>query len=74
MSSRHGFLVTLGVLVCARSSSEIGRVAHGSRPVRLLRLRYCQATSPAVETLRKKYADRGLKVVAVYHPKPPRSV
>jgi thiol-disulfide isomerase/thioredoxin len=35
---------------------------------------YCQATLPAVEALRTKYADAGLKVVAVYHPKPPRDV
>lgn len=35
---------------------------------------YCQATLPAVETLRKKYADAGLKVVAIYHPKPPHEV
>jgi thiol-disulfide isomerase/thioredoxin len=35
---------------------------------------FCQATLPAVETLRKKYADAGLKVVAIYHPKPPHPV
>ena len=35
---------------------------------------YCTATLPAVETLRQKYADDGLKVVAIYHPKPPRPV
>jgi PhoPQ-activated pathogenicity-related protein len=35
---------------------------------------YCEATLPAVEGLRKKYADAGLKVVAVYHPKPPHEV
>jgi thiol-disulfide isomerase/thioredoxin len=35
---------------------------------------YCEATLPAVEGLRKKYGDAGLKVVAVYHPKPPRDV
>ena len=35
---------------------------------------YCQATLPAIETLRKKYADAGLQVVAIYHPKPPHQV
>ena len=35
---------------------------------------YCEATLPAVEKLRKKYKAKGLKVVAVYHPKPPRVV
>jgi thiol-disulfide isomerase/thioredoxin len=35
---------------------------------------YCEATLPALETLRKKYEGKGLKVVAVYHPKPPRKV
>lgn len=32
---------------------------------------YCDASLPALDSLRKKYGDRGLKVVAVYHPKPP---
>jgi thiol-disulfide isomerase/thioredoxin len=32
---------------------------------------YCEASLPALESLRKKYKDRGLKVVGVYHPKPP---
>ena len=35
---------------------------------------YCNASMPAMETLRKKYTDDGLRVVGVYHPKPPRSV
>ncbi|MCI0363503.1 MAG: redoxin family protein [Phycisphaerales bacterium] len=35
---------------------------------------HCQASLPAVEALRRKYADRGLRVVGVYHPKPPRAV
>jgi thiol-disulfide isomerase/thioredoxin len=35
---------------------------------------YCAATLPAIEKLRTKYAAQGLKVVAVYHPKPPREV
>jgi thiol-disulfide isomerase/thioredoxin len=35
---------------------------------------YCEATLPALETLRKKYEGKGLKVVAVYHPKPARKV
>ena len=32
---------------------------------------YCEASLPALDSLRKKYKERGLKVVAVYHPKPP---
>jgi len=32
---------------------------------------YCEASLPALDALRKKYEDRGLKVVGVYHPKPP---
>ena len=35
---------------------------------------YCEATLPAIEKLRTKYEAKGLKVVAVYHPKPPREV
>src|SRR6266481_4602893 len=35
---------------------------------------YCAATLPALETLRNRYADRGLVVIGVYHPKPPRAV
>ncbi|MCH8822728.1 MAG: TlpA family protein disulfide reductase [Planctomycetes bacterium] len=35
---------------------------------------YCNASMPAMETLRKKYTDDGLRVVGVYHPKPPRAV
>ena len=35
---------------------------------------YCRDSLPGIERLRKKYADRGLNVVAVYHPKPPRDV
>jgi len=35
---------------------------------------YCEASLPAIEQLRKKYEDDGLRVVAVYHPKPPRKV
>src|SRR5437868_2933321 len=35
---------------------------------------YCEATLPAIETLRTKYEPRGLRVVAVYHAKPPRAV
>jgi thiol-disulfide isomerase/thioredoxin len=33
---------------------------------------HCEKSLPAVEALRKKYP--GLRVVAVYHPKPPRDV
>jgi len=32
---------------------------------------YCEASLPALNSLREKYADRGLKLVGVYHPKPP---
>jgi thiol-disulfide isomerase/thioredoxin len=35
---------------------------------------YCEATLPAIEKLRTKYESKGLKVVAVYHPKPPGDV
>ena len=35
---------------------------------------FCAATLPAIETLRTKYEPKGLKVVAVFHPKPPREV
>ena len=35
---------------------------------------HCEKTLPAVEALRKKYGPKGLRVVAVYHPKPPRDV
>ena len=34
---------------------------------------WCEATLPAIEELRKKYEKQGLRTVAVYHPKPPRS-
>ena len=35
---------------------------------------FCQASLPAIETLRRKYAADGLRVVGVYHPKPARAV
>jgi thiol-disulfide isomerase/thioredoxin len=35
---------------------------------------HCDKTLPAVEALRKNYSPKGLVVVAVYHPKPPRNV
>jgi thiol-disulfide isomerase/thioredoxin len=35
---------------------------------------HCEKTLPAVEALRKKYGPHGLRVVAVYHPKPVREV
>jgi len=35
---------------------------------------YCESSLPAFEALRKKYEKKGLKVVAVYHPKPVRVV
>jgi len=36
--------------------------------------RYCGNTLPAIETLRRRYGDRGLVVIGVFHPKPPRPV
>ena len=35
---------------------------------------FCEATLPGLEELRSRYADRGLAVIGVYHPKPPRGV
>jgi thiol-disulfide isomerase/thioredoxin len=35
---------------------------------------YCRASLPAVERLRRDYGARGLRIVAAYHPKPPRDV
>lgn len=35
---------------------------------------YCRASLPAVESLRKQFGPRGLRIIAVYHPKPPRRV
>ena len=35
---------------------------------------YCRASLPAIETLRREYGPKGLDVVGVYHPKPPRTV
>jgi thiol-disulfide isomerase/thioredoxin len=36
--------------------------------------RFCRATLPAIERLRRAHADDGLVVIGVYHPKPPRDV
>jgi hypothetical protein len=36
--------------------------------------RFCATSLPAVELLRVQFAERGLRVVGVYHPKPPRAV
>ena len=35
---------------------------------------FCKATLPGLEDFRQKYGEKGLKVVAVYHPKPPRAI
>ena len=35
---------------------------------------HCEKTLPAVEALRRAYGPKGLRVVAVYHPKPVRAV
>jgi thiol-disulfide isomerase/thioredoxin len=32
---------------------------------------YCESSLPALDTLREKYLNRGLRVIGVYHPKPP---
>lgn len=36
--------------------------------------RFCEATLPVLEDLRRRHADHGLVVIGVYHPKPPREV
>jgi len=33
---------------------------------------FCEASMPAIEQLRRDYAEHGLRVIGVYHPKPPR--
>ena len=35
---------------------------------------WCRDSLPAIETLRRRYEDRGLRTVGVFHPKPPRPV
>lgn len=35
---------------------------------------YCRSSLPAIEKLRREYASKGLRIVCVYHPKPPRKV
>src|SRR5258706_10309352 len=35
---------------------------------------FCKATLPGLEKFREKYGEKGLKIVAVYHSKPPRAV
>jgi len=35
---------------------------------------FCKATLPGLEKFRQNYGEKGLKIVAVYHPKPPRAV
>ena len=35
---------------------------------------FCASTLPELEALRLKYADEGLVVIGVFHPKPPRAV
>jgi thiol-disulfide isomerase/thioredoxin len=32
---------------------------------------FCEASLPALDSLREKYGERGLTVIGVYHPKPP---
>jgi thiol-disulfide isomerase/thioredoxin len=57
------------------------RAGSGREPARATLYRwwtdtcpYCRASLPAVEMLRRDYADKGLRIVGVYHPKPPRDV
>jgi thiol-disulfide isomerase/thioredoxin len=52
-----------------------------ARPARVTLLRwwtdecgYCERSLPALEKLRHEFGKRGLDVIAVYHPKPPRDV
>ena len=33
---------------------------------------YCRASAPGLSQLHGEYADEGLRVIGVYHPKPPR--
>jgi thiol-disulfide isomerase/thioredoxin len=66
------------------SAPEAAAVAAGSAgddaaraPVTLYRwwtdtCPYCASSLPALESMRRAYAGRGLRIVAVYHPKPPR--
>ena len=35
---------------------------------------FCAKTLPGIETLRTRYESKGLRVVGVFHPKPPRDV
>lgn len=35
---------------------------------------FCEASLPAIEALRRRYAGAGLATLGVYHPKPPRPV
>ena len=35
---------------------------------------FCEASLPAIEQLRTRYEPRGLRVIAVYHPKPHRRI
>ena len=35
--------------------------------------KWCEASLPSVERLRREYESKGLNVIAAYHPKPPRA-
>jgi len=35
---------------------------------------FCEASLPAIESLRKEFGSRGLRTIGIYHPKPPRTV
>ncbi|MDG2148423.1 MAG: TlpA disulfide reductase family protein [Planctomycetota bacterium] len=35
---------------------------------------FCEASLPAIESLRKEFGPRGLRTLGIYHPKPPRVV
>jgi thiol-disulfide isomerase/thioredoxin len=64
----------------ADAESTPGDGLAGGTPGRLTLYRwwtdtcpYCASSLPALESLRRDYAGRGLRIVGVYHPKPPRA-
>jgi thiol-disulfide isomerase/thioredoxin len=62
-----------------RPVSETGAAGETEARVTLYRwwtdgCPHCEKSLPALERLRRLYEPQGLRVVAVYHPKPPRDV
>lgn len=58
---------------------QLGGIATGGPRAVLVRwwtdsCPFCEASLPALEALRERYAEAGLVTLAVYHPKPPRAV